>query len=40
MEKMFIPYFFVDVDMFYKSEHHFLYQVWRAWNAKIRLRCQ
>jgi len=27
--------FFVDVDMFYKSAHHFLYQAWRAWNAKI-----
>ena len=25
-----------DVDvMFYKSAHHFLYQVWRAWNPNI-----
>ena len=33
-------FFVVDVDMFYKSAHLFLYQVWRAWNAKIGVKCQ
>ena len=32
--------FFVDVDMFYKSAHHFLYQICGAWNAKIGAKCQ
>ena len=35
MVKMCMPYMFVDVDMFYKPVHHLLYQLWRAWNAKI-----
>jgi len=32
--------FFVDVVMFYKSAHHCLYQVCRAWNSKIGAKCQ
>ena len=36
---MYIPYNFVDVDMFYKSVHHFKYPVWRAWNANIVAKC-
>ena len=32
---MYISYVSADVDMFYKSAQHFLYQVWRAWNAAI-----
>ena len=32
--------FFVDVDMFYKSAHHFLYQVWKDWNAIIEEKCR
>ena len=38
--KMFISSVFVDVDMFYKSIHHYLYQVWRACNAEIGAKCQ
>ena len=30
MEKYTYPTFFVDVDMFYKSAHHCLYQVCRV----------
>ena len=33
------PTFFVDVDMFYKYVQHFLHQVWRAWYAKIGVKC-
>ena len=33
-------YIFVDVGMFYKSAHNFLYKAWGAWNAKIGLKCQ
>ena len=32
---MYISYISADVDMFYKSAQCFLYQVRRAWNAKI-----
>jgi hypothetical protein len=32
---MSISYVSADVDMFYKSAQHFVYQVWRAWNAAI-----
>ena len=35
MEKCTYPMFFVDVDMFYKPVHHFLYQIWKTQNAKI-----
>jgi hypothetical protein len=35
-----IPHVFVDFDMFYKSAHHFLYPVWRAWNTKLLAKCQ
>ena len=35
-----IPHVFVDFDMFYKSAHHFLYLVWRAWNTKLLAKCQ
>jgi len=30
MEKCTYPMFFVDVDMFYKPVHHFLYQIWKT----------
>jgi len=33
---MYISSVFVEVDMFYKSVHHFLYQVWSACNARHR----
>jgi len=32
---MYISYVSADVHMFNTSAQHFLYQVWRAWNAKI-----
>ena len=32
---MYISYVSADVDMFYKSAQHFVYQIWRAWNATI-----
>ena len=34
MKKCSYPTFFVNVDMFYKSAHHCLYLVCRAWNFK------
>jgi len=34
---MYISSVFVEVDMFYKSVHHFLYQVWRACSILLML---
>ena len=37
---MYMSAVLVEVGMFYKSVHHFLFQVWRACNANIGTKCQ